>query len=93
MMKFKITLEPSEDGGYTVSVPALPGCISEEESLEPVDAGTISPGALIKELEVWLKSQAWIIPKSSAHSKRMDGTSSGRKEVIFAWKSGRMRNY
>ncbi len=28
-MKFKVALEPSEDGGYTVYVPSLPGCISE----------------------------------------------------------------
>jgi hypothetical protein len=33
-MKFKIILEPSEDGGFTVSVPALPGCISEGDSRE-----------------------------------------------------------
>jgi predicted RNase H-like HicB family nuclease len=29
MMKLKIVLEPSDEGGYTVSVPSLPGCISE----------------------------------------------------------------
>ena len=28
-MKLKIILEPSEEGGYTVYVPGLPGCISE----------------------------------------------------------------
>ena len=28
-MRLKIVLEPSEDGGYTALVPALPGCISE----------------------------------------------------------------
>ncbi len=33
-MKFKIILEPSDDGGYTVTVPALPGCISEGDSRE-----------------------------------------------------------
>jgi predicted RNase H-like HicB family nuclease len=33
-VKFKIILEPSEDGGFTVSVPALPGCISEGDSRE-----------------------------------------------------------
>ncbi len=31
-MKLKVVLEPSEDGGYTVRVPALPGCISEGDS-------------------------------------------------------------
>ena len=28
-MKLKIILEPSEEGGFTVYVPSLPGCISE----------------------------------------------------------------
>ncbi|GIV07187.1 MAG: hypothetical protein KatS3mg017_0389 [Fimbriimonadales bacterium] len=27
-------LEPSEEGGYTVYVPALPGCISEGDTIE-----------------------------------------------------------
>jgi predicted RNase H-like HicB family nuclease len=31
-MKLRVLLEPSEDGGYTVTVPALPGCISEGNS-------------------------------------------------------------
>jgi predicted RNase H-like HicB family nuclease len=31
-MKLKVVLEPSPDGGYTVYVPALPGCISEGET-------------------------------------------------------------
>lgn len=31
-MKLRVILEPSEDGGYTVTVPALPGCISEGDS-------------------------------------------------------------
>ncbi len=33
-MKFKVVLEPSEEGGYTVYVPSLPGCISEGETVE-----------------------------------------------------------
>ncbi len=32
-MRFKVTLEPSEEGGYTVHVPSLPGCISEGETI------------------------------------------------------------
>jgi predicted RNase H-like HicB family nuclease len=34
MMTFKVVLEPSDEGGYTVYVPALPGCISEGDTLE-----------------------------------------------------------
>jgi len=33
-MKLRIVLKPSEDGGFTVFVPTLPGCISEGESKE-----------------------------------------------------------
>jgi predicted RNase H-like HicB family nuclease len=33
-MVFKVVLEPSEEGGYTVLVPALPGCISEGDTVE-----------------------------------------------------------
>lgn len=28
----KVVLEPSDDGGFTVTVPALPGCISEGQT-------------------------------------------------------------
>ena len=33
-MKLKIVFEPSDEGGYTVYVPSLPGCISEGNSKE-----------------------------------------------------------
>ncbi len=33
-MNLKIVLEASEDGGYTVYVPSLPGCISEGDTKE-----------------------------------------------------------
>jgi predicted RNase H-like HicB family nuclease len=32
-MRLKIVLEPSDEGGYTVYVPSLPGCISEGETV------------------------------------------------------------
>ena len=32
-MRFKVVLEPSDEG-YTVYVPSLPGCISEGETIE-----------------------------------------------------------
>ncbi len=31
-MKLQVILEPSEEGGFTVFVPSLPGCISEGDS-------------------------------------------------------------
>jgi len=33
-MKVKVVLEPQEEGGYTVYVPSLPGCISQGETYE-----------------------------------------------------------
>jgi predicted RNase H-like HicB family nuclease len=33
-MKLRVVLEPSEEGGYTVYVPSLPGCISEGDTRE-----------------------------------------------------------
>lgn len=33
-MKLKVVLEPSPEGGFTVHVPSLPGCISEGDSRE-----------------------------------------------------------
>jgi predicted RNase H-like HicB family nuclease len=35
-MNLKVVLESSDEGGFTVFVPALPGCISEGDT--PVDA-------------------------------------------------------
>ena len=33
-MVIRIVLEPSEEGGYTATIPALPGCISEGDTVE-----------------------------------------------------------
>ncbi len=33
-MKVKVVLVPAEEGGYTVYIPALPGCISEGDTRE-----------------------------------------------------------
>ena len=33
-MNLKVVMEPSDEGGYTVIVPALPGCISEGDTRE-----------------------------------------------------------
>jgi len=67
-MKLKIVLEPSPEGGYTVYVPSLPGCISEgntfEEALENIkeaidlylepveDDFVIDQKGIIQEIEV-----------------------------------------
>jgi predicted RNase H-like HicB family nuclease len=66
-MVFKVLFEPSDDGGYTVHVPALPGCISEGDTLEdarrnireaielylePDDEPTAPEGGLVEEIAV-----------------------------------------
>lgn len=33
-MVIKVVLEPSDEGGYTVTAPSLPGCISEGDARE-----------------------------------------------------------
>jgi len=34
LKKFRVILEPNELGGYTATVPLLPGCISEGDTKE-----------------------------------------------------------
>jgi predicted RNase H-like HicB family nuclease len=66
-MLLKLVFEPSDDGGYTVYVPALPGCISEGDSLdearqniieaiqlylEPNGEEPLPKGAVIEEVSV-----------------------------------------
>jgi predicted RNase H-like HicB family nuclease len=33
-MNIRVLLEPSDEGGYTVTAPALPGCISQGDTRE-----------------------------------------------------------
>ena len=33
-MKLKVLVHPAEEGGFWAEVPALPGCVSEGESLD-----------------------------------------------------------
>ncbi len=67
-MKLTVVLEPSDEGGYTVLVPSLPGCISEGETVDEAlanireaialyvdlvdDDGVFAPSAQIVELVV-----------------------------------------
>lgn len=66
-MKLQVILEPSDEGGYTVCVPALPGCISEGDNidealaniqeaielyLEPVEEITENKDAIVRELVI-----------------------------------------
>jgi predicted RNase H-like HicB family nuclease len=49
-MKYKVVLEPQEEGGYTVYVPSLPGCLSQGETTEEAMAN------IREAIEVYLES-------------------------------------
>ncbi len=67
-MKVKVVLEKSDEGGYTIFVPSLPGCLSEGDTideameniaeaielyLEPIeDDFIISNDVIIKEIKL-----------------------------------------
>jgi predicted RNase H-like HicB family nuclease len=67
-MKYLITLREAEEGGYTVEVPALPGCVSEGDSYKEAlanireaielylaevgDELNVNPRVLVTEVEV-----------------------------------------
>jgi predicted RNase H-like HicB family nuclease len=56
-MKFPVLLEVCEEGGYTITCPAMPGCISEadtyEEALENIkDAIVLYLRAVASEMEL-----------------------------------------
>lgn len=55
-MKFKVVLEENEEGGYTIFVPSLPGCISEGDTRDEALQN-------IKEaIELYLESDVEKIP-------------------------------
>lgn len=64
-MKLKVVLETSDEGGFTVYVPSLPGCVSEGDTeeealrnireaielyLEPVDDDLVALGKEVREI-------------------------------------------
>ena len=64
-MKLKVVLEPSDEGGFTVYVPCLAGCVSEGDTeeealrnireaielyLEPVDDDLVATGKEVREI-------------------------------------------
>ncbi|MBE0481720.1 MAG: type II toxin-antitoxin system HicB family antitoxin, partial [Dehalococcoidia bacterium] len=49
-MKYKVVVEPQEEGGYTVYVPALPGCVSQGETVEEATAN------IMEAIELYLES-------------------------------------
>jgi len=58
-MKLKVILEPSDEGGFTVYVPSLPGCISEgdtrEEALENIREA----------IDLYLEEEPLVLPETA----------------------------
>jgi predicted RNase H-like HicB family nuclease len=66
-VRLRIVYEPSDDGGYTAHVPALPGCIPEGDTLEearrlireaidlylePIEDEPAAEGVVVEELAI-----------------------------------------
>ena len=60
ILKYTAIFEPAEEGGYVVSVPALPGCVSQGETFE--EAVSMIKDAMEGYLEV-LKEEKQEIPQ------------------------------
>ena len=60
LKKYNVILEPQAEGGYTVYVPDLPGCISEGETVE--EAMRMIQDAISGYVSV-LNEMGWELPK------------------------------
>ena len=60
-MRFKVVLEPSDEGRYTVIVPSLPGCISEGDTVEEALAN------IQEAIELYLEpvEDDWVLDKQA----------------------------
>lgn len=58
-MKLKVILEPSDEGGFTVYVPSLPGCISMgntmEEAMQNIRAA----------IDLYLEEEPLVLPEKA----------------------------
>ncbi len=59
VLKYIVVFEPAEEGGYVVTVPALPGCVTQGETFE--EACEMAKDAIQGYLEV-LKEDGDEIP-------------------------------
>ena len=58
-MKLKVILEPSDEGGFTVYVPSLPGCISEGDTLEEALAN------IREAIDLYLEEEPLVLPEKA----------------------------
>ena len=63
--KYTIILEPDpEEGGYTVTVPALPGCVTQGETIE--EAIVMAKDAIRLFIET-LMAEGQLVPQEHEH--------------------------
>src|SRR5205807_3705619 len=68
-MKYAILIEPQEEGGYTVTVPDLPGCISQGETREECRRN------IAEAIEGWIetaRAHGWPIPKPKSQFEEVE---------------------
>jgi predicted RNase H-like HicB family nuclease len=58
-MKLKVILEPSDEGGFTVYVPALPGCISEGNTMEEAMQN------IREAIDLYLEEEPLVLPEKA----------------------------
>jgi len=58
-MKLKVILEPSDEGGFTVSVPSLPGCISEGNTIEEAMQN------IREAIDLYLEEEPLVLPEKA----------------------------
>ncbi len=63
ILKYTAIFEPAEEGGYVVSVPALPGCVTQGETFE--EATAMIKDAIAGYLEV-LKEEGQEMPQEQS---------------------------
>lgn len=64
-MLLKVFYEPSGEGGYTVSVPALPGCLSEGDTLEDARRN------IRKAIERYLEAGQEVVPAEGGFAEEI----------------------
>ncbi len=58
-MKLKVILKPSDEGGFTVYVPSLPGCISEGNTLEEAMRN------IREAIDLYLEEEPLVLPEKA----------------------------
>jgi predicted RNase H-like HicB family nuclease len=58
-MKLKVILEPSDEGGFTVYVPSLPGCISEGNTVEEAMQN------IREAIDLYLEEEPLVLPEKA----------------------------